>query len=129
MNISVELKERKNLLEKTKWLGVLAFLSAALLSKYLVHLGLNDIFQDISSYASAIIALGLFFITERGKKVSLFFVASRLEIRKIIWPSRQKTLSTTLSVIFVTAFISTILWGLDGILVFIISFITRLRFL
>ncbi|ECE6377310.1 preprotein translocase subunit SecE, partial [Salmonella enterica subsp. enterica] len=41
---------------------------------------------------------------------------------------RQETLHTTLIVAAVTAVMSLILWGLDGILVRLVSFITGLRF-
>ncbi len=44
----------------------------------------------------------------------------------MIWPTRQETLHTTLIVAAVTAVMSLILWGLDGILVRLVSFITGL---
>ena len=53
---------------------------------------------------------------------------ARTEVRKVIWPTRQETLHTTLIVAAVTAVMSLILWGLDGILVRLVSFITGLRF-
>lgn len=49
------------------------------------------------------------------------------EMRKVIG-ARQETLHTTLIVAAVTAVMSLILWGLDGILVRLVSFITGLRF-
>ncbi|MFW3298638.1 preprotein translocase subunit SecE, partial [Enterobacter quasiroggenkampii] len=39
---------------------------------------------------------------------------------------RQETLQTTLIVAAVTAIVSLVLWGLDGILVRLVSFITGL---
>ena len=62
------------------------------------------------------------------KKATVAFAReARTEVRKVIWPTRQETLHTTLIVAAVTAVMSLILWGLDGILVRLVSFITGLR--
>lgn len=63
----------------------------------------------------------------KGKATLAFAREARVEMRKVIWPTRQETLQTTLIVAAVTAVMSLILWGLDGILVRLVSFITSLR--
>ncbi|SQI29769.1 Preprotein translocase subunit SecE [Serratia plymuthica] len=67
-------------------------------------------------------------MTTKGKATVAFAREARTEVRKVIWPTRQETLHTTLIVAAVTAVMSLILWGLDGILVRLVSFITGLRF-
>ncbi|WP_031343636.1 preprotein translocase subunit SecE, partial [Yersinia pestis] len=67
-------------------------------------------------------------MTAKGKATVAFAREARTEVRKVIWPTRQETLHTTLIVAAVTAVMSLILWGLDGILVRLVSFITGLRF-
>ncbi len=67
-------------------------------------------------------------LTTKGKATVAFAREARTEVRKVIWPTRQETLHTTLIVAAVTAVMSLILWGLDGILVRLVSFITGLRF-
>ena len=64
----------------------------------------------------------------KGMATVAFAREARTEVRKVIWPTRQETLHTTLIVAAVTAVMSLILWGLDGILVRLVSFITGLRF-
>ncbi|MCE1672060.1 preprotein translocase subunit SecE, partial [Enterobacter hormaechei] len=66
--------------------------------------------------------------TAKGKTTLAFAREARIEMRKVIWPTRQEALHTTLIVAAVTALMSLILWGLDGILVRLVSFITGLRF-
>ncbi len=69
---------------------------------------------------------GVALLTAKGKYCAL---RQRVpKVRKVIWPTRQETLHTTLIVAAVTAVMSLILWGLDGILVRLVSFITGLRF-
>ncbi len=67
-------------------------------------------------------------VNDKGKATVAFAREARTEVRKVIWPTRRKTLHTTLIVAAVTAVMSLILWGLDGILVRPVSFITGLRF-
>ena len=71
---------------------------------------------------------GVALLTTKGKATVAFAREARTEMRKVIWPTRQETLHTTLIVAAVTAVMSLILWGLDGILVRLVSFITGLRF-
>lgn len=75
-----------------------------------------------------LIAFGILAITNQGTKARSFFKESRVELRKIVWPTRSETMQTTLIVIAVTVVVSLILWGLDSIIVSVINFLTNLRF-
>ncbi|MFC0322807.1 preprotein translocase subunit SecE [Gallibacterium melopsittaci] len=66
--------------------------------------------------------------TFQGKTARTFLKESRIELRKIIWPTRQEATQTTLIVMGVTVVVSLILWGLDSLIVSLINFITNLRF-
>lgn len=67
-------------------------------------------------------------LTNQGKGILEFLNEAKNEARKVIWPSSQETLYTTVIVIGITAVISIILWGLDGILFHLVRFIIGLRF-
>ncbi len=74
----------------------------------------------------AMVALGVFacFIavkTAKGHSFWELLKASQVEIRKVVWPSRQETLQTTLIVVAVVIVTAVILWGLDALLGFIAS--------
>ncbi|MEE6032530.1 preprotein translocase subunit SecE [Avibacterium avium] len=73
-------------------------------------------------------AAGVLAITNQGTKARAFLSASRTELRKIVWPTRAETMQTTLIVMGVTVFVSLILWGIDSIIVTVITFLTDLRF-
>ena len=66
-------------------------------------------------------------MTAKGKSFVQFAREARNEVRKLIWPTYQETFYATLIVIVVTTVISLILWGLDGLLVRVVSFIHSLR--
>ena len=75
-----------------------------------------------------LISLGVAAMTNQGRKALGFFKDSRTELRKIVWPTRPEATQTTFMVVGVTVFVSLILWGLDYIIVLIITFLTDWRF-
>ena len=75
-----------------------------------------------------LISLGVAAMTNQGRKALGFFKDSRTELRKIVWPTRPEATQTTVMVVGVTVFVSLILWGLDSIIVRIITFLTDWRF-
>ncbi|MGB2103151.1 MAG: preprotein translocase subunit SecE, partial [Luminiphilus sp.] len=48
---------------------------------------------------------------------------SRMEIRKVVWPTRQETTQTTLIVFVFVIITGLILWGLDSVLGWLASLI------
>ena len=67
-------------------------------------------------------AVAMFMQTERGRTLWKFIQGSRVEIRKVIWPTRQETLQTALTVMVFALILALFFWGLD----FFLLWITRL---
>lgn len=66
-------------------------------------------------------------MTAQGKAVIAFSKDARLELRKVVWPSRQETTQTTLMVIVLVIVMSLILWGIDTFLMWAIGWMTGQR--
>lgn len=114
-------------LQALKWLVVAVLLIVAIVGNFLYR----DVSLPLRAMAVVLIiaiAGAVVLLTTQGKATVAFAREARTEMRKVIWPTRQETLHTTLIVAAVTAVMSLILWGLDGILVRLVSFITGLRF-
>jgi preprotein translocase subunit SecE len=62
--------------------------------------------------------------TEKGRWVIDFFRDSRQELRKVVWPTRQETVQTTMVVAVMVIVLSLVLWGVDGVLVWLIGWLT-----
>ena len=64
------------------------------------------------------IAVGLFVFYQSGlgKRVWRFIKASRMEIRKVVWPTRREAFQTTLAVIVFTLILGTFFWLVDMVL-------------
>ncbi len=65
--------------------------------------------------------------TQKGKWVVEFFRDSRLELRKVVWPTREETMQTTLVVAAMVIILALLLWGMDSILVWAIGWLTGQR--
>ncbi|MGL4834296.1 MAG: preprotein translocase subunit SecE [Plesiomonas sp.] len=127
MNANTETQGNGSSLNIVKWVGIFVILAAAVVG--------NAVFNDVAVVLRALViilmvaaALGIAAFTRQGKTFLEFARESRMEVRKVVWPTRQETLHTTLIVAAVTVVMSLALWGLDTILVNVVSFITGLRF-
>ena len=62
--------------------------------------------------------------TELGRNIWAFASDSRVEVRKVVWPSRQETVQTTLIVFVMVFLIGLFLWLVDMLLSYILKAIT-----
>jgi preprotein translocase subunit SecE len=71
-------------------------------------------------------ALGIFvgLQSERGRAIRQFFLDARIEVRKVVWPSRQETIQTTLIVFAVVLAMGVFLWLVDMGLLAIVRRVT-----
>jgi len=70
------------------------------------------------AYVLGGVALGLFLAwqTAMGRATLQFILSSRNEVRKMVWPTREETLQTTIFVLFTVLVIGIFMWGLDALL-------------
>jgi len=65
--------------------------------------------------------------TQLGRQVLSFMRESRMELRKIYWPTRQETIQTTLFVVAMVIVLALILWGIDSVLMLVVGWLTGQR--
>jgi preprotein translocase subunit SecE len=63
--------------------------------------------------------------SQYGTELKLFIAASRVELRKIVWPNRQETGMTTLVVLAFVVVAGLFFWGLDVVLAWATQALTR----
>jgi len=59
------------------------------------------------------VAVAIALQTGKGRNTWGFFHGAQIEVRKVVWPTRQETVQTTLLVILVVILLSIILFFLD----------------
>lgn len=114
----------KNGLDFIKWLLVLVILSLIVVGNYIYDFSTLE-----RAIAIVVLVAAAGFVaaqTVKGKVFLNFAKESRTEVRKVVWPTRQETMQTTLVVIIATIIMGLILWGLDAILLRVVSFFTGL---
>lgn len=73
------------------------------------------------------IVIGIALQTQQGIQALSFARESRMELRKVVWPTRQETVQTTMIIAVMVVILALVLWGLDGILVSLIGWLTGQR--
>lgn len=113
-------------LDWLKWLVALSLLLAALVGNHYY----SDVSMPLRTLAwLAVLAVAGFIVskTQRGKWALEFFRDSRAELRKVVWPTREETMQTTFVVAAMVVVLALVLWGMDGILVWLIGWLTGQR--
>jgi len=72
--------------------------------------------RAIGVLAALVLAIVIVFLTTQGRTLWAFIQGSRVEIRKVIWPTRQETMQTTLTVLVFTLILGVFFWLLDLVL-------------
>ncbi|MGD8380127.1 MAG: preprotein translocase subunit SecE [Gammaproteobacteria bacterium] len=62
--------------------------------------------------------------TALGRRAIVFMKSSNAELRKVVWPSRQETMQTTLAVIAMVVILGIFMWGLDMFLIWATKILT-----
>jgi len=66
----------------------------------------------------------LVYMTAKGKRTAAFFRDARTEVRKVVWPTRQETVQTTLTVFIIVVIVGIMLWLFDMLLSWLFKLIT-----
>ncbi len=70
--------------------------------------------------------LGMAYFTQPGQAVFVFAKEAKLELEKVVWPSRQETTQTTLIVMTMVMVAGFVLWGIDSSMMWAIGKLTHL---
>jgi preprotein translocase subunit SecE len=66
----------------------------------------------------------LVFTTLIGRQFAVFLKDARIEVRKVVWPSRQETMQSTMVVVALVLVVGIVLWTLDAALFWGVSHLT-----
>lgn len=110
-------------LEFFKWLLTIGLLLAIVVA--------NNVYEQESVLIRAVVAVAVLVVaafiaasTSKGKTFLSFAKESKVEVRKVIWPTRQEATQTTLIIFAATAFIALLLYFLDMFLRWIVNLLT-----
>ncbi len=120
MNAKVEAKESR--LDLLKWLVVAVLVVVAVVANQ--YYSTQPIFYRVLGILVMAAVAGFIALqTVKGRAFFTLAKEARVEIRKVVWPTRQETTQTTLIVVAVVLVMALLLWGLDSLLGWLVSMI------
>ena len=94
-------------------LVIALMIAVTALAAFYIFADQSLLYRVLGLLTAAGIAVAVALQTEKGRYILGFFQDAQVEVRKVVWPTRQETTQTTLLVIVVVVIVSFILWLLD----------------
>ena len=107
-----------------KW-GLVVLLVSAAVAGNLYFSEYSPLYRALAVIAVAVVAGFIALKTDKGQNFARMAADSRAEIRKVVWPTKQETIQTTLIVLAAVLFMGLVLWGIDSLLSWIVSMIVE----
>ena len=120
---NAETPDSSNAADTFKWIAAFVLAAAAVVGNYLYG-EMSVVVRAAGVVVLIAAALGVAATTNKVKAAISFAKESRMEVRKVVWPTRQEALNTTFIVLAATGILALILWGMDAVLLRIVNFIT-----
>lgn len=102
-------------------LGVLV---ASIAGFYYLDGQLHPVLRTLGMLAGGAVAVFIGLQTTTGKTAFGYVQGARVEMRRVVWPTRKETLQATLMILGVVLILAMFLWGLDAILVWAMQIFT-----
>jgi len=84
----------------------------------------NDIWVRVGVIlACIVVASGLLYATHQGKGFVRLLKDARIELRRVTWPTKQETMTTSWQVLAVVVIAAIVLWCFDYVLGWLMKFI------
>lgn len=114
MNANVETKEFR--FDLFKWVLIIALVVGGVWANSFYENDIGLLYRVLGICGLMIVALFIAVNTATGDKFWELLKASQVELRKVVWPSRQEVNQTTLLVLAVVLIAALLLWGLDALI-------------
>ena len=107
-------------LDTVKLAAAVAILMGALVAFY-YYADVSKLARVVGMIAAVGVAAAIALQTDKGRTIASFVKEAQIEVRKVVWPTRQETVQTTLVVMVVVVIVAIFLWLLDMALGGIVS--------
>jgi preprotein translocase subunit SecE len=110
-------------LDTLKWIVAIVILAGAVVANSTFEQE-SVLIRAIGVVAAVVIAAFFAATTTKGKTFLAFAKESRIEVRKVVWPTRQEATQTTFIIFVATAIIALMLYFIDMGLRALVGFLT-----
>lgn len=120
--MNVKASDKGNSLDGIKWLVVVALVALAVAGN-MYYQQYSLLYRVLGVLALALLAGFVAVQTVKGAAFWQLIKEAKTEVRKVVWPTRQETVQTTLIVLAFVLLMSLILWALDSFLGWLVSLV------
>ena len=109
------------MLDLIKLLLAAAALVGGLYAYYYYEADFAQAIRVLMVLGGTIAGIGIAMTSVQGNRLWHFIQGSRVEIRKVVWPTKQETMQTAVAVFVFTLVMMLFFWGLDSFLLWLIQ--------
>lgn len=91
---------------------------------YTVAVDFNPALKALVILGAMAAAAGIAYQTAMGRSLWGYIAGARIEMRKVVWPSKQESVQATLMIAVVVLIMALLLWGLDSLLLWGVQLLT-----
>ena len=111
-------------LDTVLMLLALGIVGGSIYGFYYFEADANTLVRALGVVASVVASLVLIYQTAVGKSAWSYVRGARVEMRKVVWPTRQESVQTTLLIAVIVVIVAVALWGLDAVLLWGVKALT-----
>jgi preprotein translocase subunit SecE len=111
-------------LDTVKLLLAVAILVGGIVGYY-YYANLSIVVRALMVIGGVVLGIAVAMQTHKGSEFWKFMTGARMELRKVIWPTQQETIQTTIAVIIFVMIMAVFFWGLDMVLLWATSKLTQ----
>lgn len=100
-------------------------LLASLMLFYLNPLSFKDLYKVLILLAGVALSGLVFFASAQGHRLILFLQETKIELRKVIWPTKDETIKTTIMILIAVVIVAIFLWIVDSLFSWLVQLLTQ----
>ena len=106
--------------DAVKWLVVFVLIAVGVVGNQYFSAE-SVLYRVLGLVALALVAAFVALQTDRGRRFATLLKEARVEIRKVVWPTRPELIQTTAIVVVFVLVVALILWGMDSLIGFLVQ--------
>jgi preprotein translocase subunit SecE len=121
--MDTKVEDQPTFIDTAKLLLALAILIGSVVAYY-YYADASVLLRAIGVLVALILAAWVALQSLQGQTLWKFILASRVELRKVVWPTREETIQTTIAVLVFAVIMGVFFWLLDLFLLYVTSQVT-----
>ena len=118
MNTGTTESSESGIIDIIKLLAAATILVSGLFAYY-YYIEMSLPLRVLCVLGAVVVGIGVAMTSIQGKRLFTFIQGSRIEIRKVVWPTKQETTQTAIAVFVLTLLLALFFWGLDSLLLWL----------